>query len=164
MDIKDAVTAARREGRLSLDEDTGKRLLAGCGVEVPRSVVVSGVGSAEEGSADLRFPVVAKVMSAEILHKSDAGGVKVNLASPAAVRDAVETMADSPDIKGRQVDGYLVEEMAPAEHTDHDLLSRRGHYHDQIPVDLTALNVRRVRHRLDCVADRRRGGQVHLDP
>ena len=114
MDIKEAVAEARRDGRLSLDEETGKQLLAGCGVEVPRSVIVSGVGSAEEGSADLRFPVVAKVMSAEILHKSDAGGVKVNLASPAAVRDAVETMADSPDIKGRQIDGYLVEEMAPA--------------------------------------------------
>ena len=70
--------------------------------------------SAADGVADLRFPVVAKVMSAEILHKSDAGGVKVNLASATAVRDAIETMADTPAIKGRKVDGYLVEEMAPA--------------------------------------------------
>ena len=54
-------------------------------------------------------------MSAEILHKSDAGGVKVNLATPASVRDAIAAMASAPGIKGRKVDGYLVEEMAPAD-------------------------------------------------
>jgi len=114
MEIEAAIAQAREHGRNSLDEETGKRLLAANGIAIPKSVVVSGAESAEDGVADLRFPVVAKVMSAEILHKSDAGGVKVNLGSPAAVRSAVETMASTPAIKGRKVDGYLVEEMAPA--------------------------------------------------
>ncbi len=114
MDIEGAVAQAREGGRNSLDEETGKRLLAASGIAIPKSVVVSGVESAEAGVADLRFPVVAKVMSAEILHKSDAGGVKVNLGSPGAVRAAIETMASTPAIKGRKIDGYLVEEMAPA--------------------------------------------------
>jgi acyl-CoA synthetase (NDP forming) len=114
MDVEAAVAEARKHGRNALDEETGKKLLADGGITVPRSVVVSGAASAEDGVADLRFPVVAKVMSAEILHKSDVGGVKVNLATPTAVRNAIETMADTPAIKGRKVDGYLVEEMAPA--------------------------------------------------
>lgn len=114
MDIEAAVAEARKHGRNSLDEETGKRLLAACRIVIPKSVVVSGAESAEAGVADLRFPVVAKVMSAEILHKSDAGGVKVNLGSPGAVRAAIETMASTPAIKGRKIDGYLVEEMAPA--------------------------------------------------
>lgn len=114
MDIEAAIARARGEGRNALDEETGKRLLAGYGIAVPKSVMVSGADNAEAAAAGLRFPVVAKVMSAEILHKSDAGGVKVNLATPAAVRDAISAMAAAPGIKGRKVDGYLVEEMAPA--------------------------------------------------
>ena len=114
MDIKTAIASARGAGRNSLDEETGKQLLAACGIAIPKSVVVSGAASAEAAVADLRFPVVAKVMSAEILHKSDAGGVKVNLGSPGAVRAAIETMASTPAIKKYKVDGYLVEEMAPA--------------------------------------------------
>lgn len=114
MKIEEAVAQAREQGRNSLDEETGKRLLGASGIAIPKSVVVSGVESAEDGVADLRFPVVAKVMSAEILHKSDAGGVKVNLGSPGAVRAAIETMASTPAIKKHKVEGYLVEEMAPA--------------------------------------------------
>jgi acyl-CoA synthetase (NDP forming) len=114
MDIANAIADARGAGRNSLDEETGKRLLAASGIAVPKSVVVPSAAKAEAAVAGLRFPVVAKVMSAEILHKSDAGGVKVNLASPAAVRDAVAAMAAAPGIKGCKVDGYLVEEMAPA--------------------------------------------------
>ncbi|MGH6619526.1 MAG: acetate--CoA ligase family protein, partial [Alphaproteobacteria bacterium] len=114
MDIEAAIARARGEGRNSLDEETGKRLLAGSGIAVPKSVVVSGADNAEAAVAGLRFPVAAKVMSAEILHKSDVGGVKVNLATPAAVRDAIAAMANAPGIKRRKVDGYLVEEMAPS--------------------------------------------------
>jgi acyl-CoA synthetase (NDP forming) len=114
MNIETAIAGARAAGRNSLDEETGKRLLAVSGIAVPKSVVVPSAAGAEAAVEELRFPVVAKVMSAEILHKSDAGGVKVGLASPAAVRDAVAAMAVAPGIKGRKVDGYLVEEMAPA--------------------------------------------------
>jgi len=45
------------------------------------------------------FPVVAKLQSDQLLHKSDAGGVKVNLQSAAAVQDAIRAMAAAPLIK-----------------------------------------------------------------
>ena len=50
----------------------------------------------------------------DILHKSDAGGVKVGLKSAAEVKDAINTMAASKQIKAARIDGYLIEEMAPA--------------------------------------------------
>ena len=53
-------------------------------------------------------------MSAEILHKSDAGGVAINLTTPEGVAGAIAAMATSPKIKSTKVDGYLIEEMAPA--------------------------------------------------
>ncbi|MEX2644114.1 MAG: acetate--CoA ligase family protein [Acetobacterales bacterium] len=108
------IAAAREAGRGSLDERAGKALLASRGIAVPRSVVVKDASGARGGALEgLSFPVVVKVMSAEILHKSDAGGVKVGLADAAAVADAVAAMAEQPKIRAAKVDGYLVEEMAP---------------------------------------------------
>ncbi|MCG8548345.1 MAG: acetate--CoA ligase family protein, partial [Alphaproteobacteria bacterium] len=113
MDAKTLIAHARSDGRGSLDEEAGKQILAACGIAVPRSVVLTNDDDIEGALQDLSFPVVAKVMSSEILHKSDAGGVQVNLVSADAVREAVETMAQAPGIKGKKVDGYLIEEMAP---------------------------------------------------
>ena len=62
----------------------------------------------------LRPPLVVKIMSPDILHKSDAGGVKVGLKSAVEVKNAIDDMANSPQIKGAHIDGYLIEEMAPA--------------------------------------------------
>ncbi len=114
MDAQSLIAAARDAGRGSLDERDGKALLDGFGIATPRSVVVADADAARAGALDgLSFPVVVKVMSAEILHKSDAGGVAVGLADAAAAADAVAAMAEKPKIKAAKVDGYLVEEMAP---------------------------------------------------
>ena len=112
MDAKALIAQARTDGRGSLDEEAGKQVLAACGIAVPRSVVVDGADGIDGAVSGLSYPVVAKVMSSEILHKSDAGGVQVNLDSPETVRAAVEKMAQAPGIKGHKVDGYLIEEMA----------------------------------------------------
>jgi acyl-CoA synthetase (NDP forming) len=55
-------------------------------------------------------------MSPDILHKSDAGGVKINLHSAAEVKAAIEGMLNAPKIKGVRIEGFLIEEMAPAGH------------------------------------------------
>ena len=108
------VAAARAQGRSALDELAGKQLLASFGVSVPKSTVVADVGAVAAALAILTPPFVVKVMSPDILHKSDAGGVKVNLANAAEVEQAIAIMASLPQIKTARVDGYLVEEMAPA--------------------------------------------------
>jgi acyl-CoA synthetase (NDP forming) len=101
------------KGRGSLDERAGKALLAAYGIAVPQSRVVKDADGVAAALAGLRPPFVVKVMSPEILHKSDAGGVKVNLADAHAVADAIRAMQAAPAIKSARVEGFLVEEMAP---------------------------------------------------
>lgn len=112
--MEQLIAHARAAGRSALDELAGKQLLASFGITVPKSAMVTGPDGAAQALAGLTLPVVVKVMSSEILHKSDAGGVKINLKSAADVEQAIATMAASPQISAARVDGYLLEEMAPA--------------------------------------------------
>jgi acyl-CoA synthetase (NDP forming) len=108
------IQLARAAGRTALDESAGKQLLAAYDIAVPRSVVVKGADDVAAAFKGLKAPVVVKVVSPDILHKSDAGGVKVNLASVAEVEAAIRAMAAAPLIEAADVEGYLIEEMAPA--------------------------------------------------
>lgn len=110
------ISGAKAAGRNALDESAGKQLLAGYGIRVPQSRVAKGVAEVDAVMNGLHTPVVVKVMSPDILHKSDAGGVKVNLRSAAEVKAAIEGMLAAPKIKGARIEGFLVEEMAPAGH------------------------------------------------
>ncbi|HET7157597.1 MAG TPA: acetate--CoA ligase family protein [Burkholderiales bacterium] len=108
------INQARAQGRNALDEAGGKALLARYGVAVPRTVVVKSDQEVDAAVGSLKLPVVVKVVSPEILHKSDAGGVQVNLPSADAVRVAIRTMSALPGISSAHVEGWLIEEMAPA--------------------------------------------------
>ena len=108
------IAEARKQKRSALDELAGKQLLAAYGVAVPQSVMVAGANEAAQQTKSLKFPVVVKVMSPDILHKSDAGGVKVGLKSATEVESAIGTMLQQPAIAAARIDGFLVEEMAPA--------------------------------------------------
>jgi acyl-CoA synthetase (NDP forming) len=81
---------------------------------VPKTRIVTGPEGVEAAFAALKPPVVVKVMSPDILHKSDAGGVRVGLKSAAEAKEAIAAMAALPKIRGARIDGWLLEEMAPA--------------------------------------------------
>ncbi|MCW5605735.1 MAG: acetate--CoA ligase family protein [Burkholderiales bacterium] len=106
------ITEARKQKRTALDEQAGKSLLARFGVAVPQTATVKNTGGVDQALAGLKLPVVVKVMSPDILHKSDAGGVRVGLKSAAEVKDAIVAMAALPKIKDAHIDGWLIEEMA----------------------------------------------------
>ena len=108
------IAAARKEGRTALDELSGKQLLAGFAVNIPKSVTVPDAAAVSAAIAGLKPPFAVKVMSPDILHKSDAGGVKIGLQSAQEVAQAIDAMAALPAIGNSRVEGYLVEEMAPA--------------------------------------------------
>jgi len=114
MKMHDLISMARKQNRSALDEQAGKALLARYGVAVPLSVIVAGADEVAQKMKPLKFPVVVKVMSPDILHKSDAGGVKVGLKSAAEVEGAIRTMMQQPAIAAVRIDGFLIEEMAPA--------------------------------------------------
>lgn len=110
----ETILKARAAQRAALDELAGKQLLASFGVTVPRSLVVPDANAAAAACADLKSPLALKVMSPDLLHKSDAGGVTVGLNSAAEVEEAVRAMMKRPAIANARVDGFLLEEMAPA--------------------------------------------------
>ena len=114
MSARGLIAEARERGRDALDELAGKQLLAAFGVTVPKSVVVQDVAQAAAACASLRPPLVLKVMSPDILHKSEAGGVSVGLRSAAEVEAAIRTMMAARPIMESRIDGFLLEEMAPA--------------------------------------------------
>ena len=113
MNIRDVITKARSESRTALDEFAGKQLLASFGISVPKSAVIKGADEAAAAFAKLTPPLVLKIMSPDILHKSDAGGVKVNLKSAVETADAIRRMMNSPALRAARIDGFLLEEMAP---------------------------------------------------
>jgi len=89
-------------------------VLANFGLTVPKSLLIHGAAEAVPACAALRPPLALKVVSPDILHKSDAGGVKVGLGSAQEVEAAVRAMMKLPAIENARLDGFLLEEMAPA--------------------------------------------------
>ncbi|HYC46200.1 MAG TPA: acetate--CoA ligase family protein [Burkholderiales bacterium] len=98
-------------GATTLDEREAKALLAGAGVSVTRDVVLPRSGRVE--AAGLTFPVVAKILSRDIAHKSDVGGVRLGIPDAAALAAAASDMlANVQQAKPHaHVDGVLACEM-----------------------------------------------------
>jgi len=100
---------------LRLSEGEAKAWLASAGVPVPRSVLAVDRDAALAAAREIGFPVVAKVASREIVHKSDIGGVEVGLADEAALAAAWDRIhaAVRRHAPAAAVEGLLVEAMAP---------------------------------------------------
>ncbi len=82
------ITAARQSGRDVLFEDESKSLLAAAGIPVVESHIATTEQEAVESAERIGYPTVLKVRSAVYSHKSDTGGVHLNLTGPEAVRQA----------------------------------------------------------------------------
>ena len=76
----------------NLDEWAATRLLAQAGLSVPKSALVSSVDEALRAAREIHYPVVMKCVLADIVHKTEAGGVALNLGSEQEVRDAAQRL------------------------------------------------------------------------
>jgi acetyl coenzyme A synthetase (ADP forming)-like protein len=81
-----------RTGNFQIGEVKAKEILRAYDFSVPSGDVATGSDQAVEIAAMVGYPVAMKIVSPDILHKSDYGGVKLNLASPDQVRDAYDLM------------------------------------------------------------------------
>jgi acetate---CoA ligase (ADP-forming) len=91
----------------ALDEIESKRLLRAYGIPISKEEIATTATDAVRIAKKIGFPVVAKVVSADILHKSDMGGVVLNLKSPAEVKKAfnditarVKKLKNKPKLEG----------------------------------------------------------------
>jgi acyl-CoA synthetase (NDP forming) len=96
-----------------LNEATAKALLAQHGIPCPREGLARDAAEAGRMAADIGFPVAVKVVSPDILHKTEVGGVALGLASAEAVEAVVARMAEAipTHLPDARIDGYLVSEM-----------------------------------------------------
>jgi len=79
-------------GARFLDEVAAKRLVAAAGIETVQERAVQGAEEATAAAEAIGFPVVLKLLSQEVAHKSELGVVKVGLADAASVRAAAESI------------------------------------------------------------------------
>jgi acetyltransferase len=101
----------------ALDEVASKRLLKAYGIPVSKEAIAKTAAEAAKIARQIGFPVVAKVVSAEILHKSDIGGVVLNLNSAAEVKKAfADITARVKKLKGKpKLDGILIAQQVKAD-------------------------------------------------
>ncbi len=101
----------------ALDEVASKKLLKAYGIPVSKEEIAQTAAEAARIAKQIGFPVVAKVVSADILHKSDIGGVMLNLNSAAEVKKAFDTItARVKKLKGKpRLEGILIAQQVKAD-------------------------------------------------
>lgn len=109
------INKARSEGRDSLTEIEAKEVFECYGLPVTPTRLARNEDEAVSLAREIGYPVVMKIVSPDILHKSDAGGVRVNIKDDAGVREAFKTiMKNAKEYKATaNIHGIAVQEMAP---------------------------------------------------
>jgi len=109
------IAQARATGRAHLNEIESKKVFAAYGLPVAMTELATTEDEAVALAEALGYPVVLKIMSPDILHKSDAGGVKINLRDAADVRAAYRTILTNAKAykADARIDGVAVQQMAP---------------------------------------------------
>ena len=109
------INQAKDEGRKALLEPEAKAICMEYGIPVTKFKVALNENEAAKYADEIGYPVVLKIVSPDIIHKSDAGGVIVNLKNPAEVTEAYKKILENIkkyNPKAR-IAGILVQEMAP---------------------------------------------------
>ncbi|MEX0764647.1 MAG: 4-hydroxybutyrate--CoA ligase [Nitrosopumilaceae archaeon] len=103
----------KADGRKNLLEEEGQDVLRAYGFPVPKSILAKKDKEAIQAAKKIGFPVVMKIASPQIIHKSDAGGVKVGLKNPKEVRVAFKEIIKNAKKydKKAMIKGVLVQEM-----------------------------------------------------
>ncbi|MBM4249532.1 MAG: CoA-binding protein [Euryarchaeota archaeon] len=110
------VLKAREQGRRWLSPPEVEAVLSAYGFEMPRTVMCHDAEAAVAAANSIGYPVVLKLVSADVLHKSDAGGVRADIRNDAEVRAAFSQIveaftalrASNPALR---MEGVLVQEM-----------------------------------------------------
>lgn len=104
-----------RERRLAVSDEEARQVLSAYGMRVPRSYLASDAEEAAAAAEDLGFPVAAKIASPDILHKTDIGGVRLDLGDSRDVRDAFDLLTYRAQRYMPQATlwGVVIQEMLP---------------------------------------------------
>ena len=111
--VQELLDRVRAEGRLTVGEAEAQGVLEAYGIPTPVTFLARDSSEAARLAEEIGFPVAVKIASPDILHKTDVGGVRLNLTSPDEVRDAFDLMVYRAHryMAGADVWGCLVQEM-----------------------------------------------------
>ena len=114
--VRETIDRVLDEGRLSIGDAEAKSILTAYGLQAPPSEIAETAEKAVEIAADMGYPVVLKIASPDILHKTDVGGVKVGLQNPTDVRDAFDliTYRSQRYLPEARLWGCQVQKMVPS--------------------------------------------------
>ncbi len=111
--VRQVLDKVKADGRSSLSPSEGKSVCEAYGIPVPKEGLATSAREAARVAESIGYPVVMKVVSPDILHKTEAGGVVVNLKSAAEAEQAYETITRNARAHkpGAKVSGVLVQQM-----------------------------------------------------
>ncbi len=114
MSILDVIDRARSEGRTVLTEIESKQILDEAGIPTTSARLATSAAEAVKAAKKLGYPVVLKIVSPDVTHKSDVGGVRLGLESPEAVTAAFAEISEAvkQHEPNARIEGVAVQKMA----------------------------------------------------
>ncbi len=113
--VRSVIDTVIADGRVTIGDAEARQILVAYGFKIPESQLAASADEAVQIASEMGFPVVLKVASPDILHKTDVGGVKVGLQDAEAVRDAFDliTYRSQRYLPEARLWGCLVQKMVP---------------------------------------------------
>jgi len=111
--VKKIFDKVKQEGRTTLLEEEGLEILNTYGFPLPKNILAKTEDEAVEAANKIGYSVVMKIASPQIVHKSDAGGVKINLTNDEEVRSAFKEIVENAKKydSNAEIKGVLIVEM-----------------------------------------------------
>ena len=111
--VLDQVKAA---GRTALTAPEAKKVCDAYGIPLPKEALATSADQAASSAAEIGFPAVMKIVSADILHKTEAGGVKIGVASAESARAAYDEIFKNAHAYNAyaRIDGVQIQQMLPS--------------------------------------------------
>lgn len=113
--VREVLASVLDDGRVAIGDAEARSILAAYGLRIPESELAESAEHAVEVASRIGYPVVLKIASPDILHKTDVGGVKLDLEDETDVRDAFEliTYRANRYLPEARVWGCMVQAMIP---------------------------------------------------
>lgn len=110
---RDRITEAVKEGRTVMTVDESRDILNLCGIPINKSGLAADSDEAVKLANEIGYPVVMKIVSPQIIHKTEVGGVVVNIGSDNELKKSYDEMIERAKSKvpDAEITGVLLEEM-----------------------------------------------------
>lgn len=120
--LKAMIRRISNEGRTFLTEDEAERFLENYGIQVPPHAFAKDADEAVYFAHQIGYPVVLKILSQDIVHKSDVGGVSTGISSDAELRKEIDsmTMCIKEKVPSARIKGFYIQKMV--ERIDYELI------------------------------------------